>query len=121
MGTTMFKHYYKSVSYYLPKIHEDYRKAIVDKIHLALELSKGQLVLEVPTLEEAYKHYGKAVYCVQLTKEINHRLMKAWGGYSVLEPWADEIWKLFELATKAESLWKEMINSLIYHQSHPEK
>jgi hypothetical protein len=116
MEATKFKHYHRSVTYYLPQLHETHRKIILQKLHLALDLAQ-EAFLEVPTLEEAYRHYGKAVYRVALIKETNHLIMTAWGGYNCLEPWTDETWKIFEHATKSEALWKEMIDTITHHQS----
>ena len=118
MQTGKFKQYHRSITYYLSQIHESYKKIVIKKIQLALSLSDSP-ISGTPTLEEAFKNYGKAVYRVWLIRETNRLLMQAWGRFSCIEPWADETWKMYELATISEALWIEMIDTLIYHQSHP--
>ena len=107
----------KSITYYLTHIHPSYKEAIITKIKLALSMNAVDQCLEVPTLEGAFLHYGKALYRVRLTEEINKLIMQAWGGCSALEHWASEVWELHELAKKSEALWKEMIGTILQKQS----
>jgi len=119
METGKFKHYLRSITYYLLQIHESQRETIIKKIRLAISLSEDP-VSGIPTLEEAFRHYGKAIYRVWLVKETNHLLMQAWGRFNFVEPWAYETREMHEQAKRLEVLWKEMIDTLIYHQTHPQ-